>query len=74
MRGEQNKPQSLDNIRAAIEPLAEWEFLERDDKRALLALICPEIAVFQYRISSILLNLNAVSFGGDENRRSKTAA
>lgn len=64
--GRRDKPQSLDDVRAAIEPLAEWEFLERDDKRALLASICPQISVFRYTINSVSLNLNIARCGGDE--------
>lgn len=50
-------PRSAQEILAALEPLTEWEFLERDDKRALLSVLCPEISVFQYTIKSISLNL-----------------
>ena len=42
-----------------LEPFAEWEFLERDDKRALLAALCPEIRVERYVVKSLMLNLVA---------------
>jgi DNA invertase Pin-like site-specific DNA recombinase len=59
-------PRSTDQIRAALEPLAEWEFLEREDKRTLLANLCPEISVFRYKIKAVSLNLAALSAGCDE--------
>jgi DNA invertase Pin-like site-specific DNA recombinase len=40
-----------------LEPFAEWEYLERDDKRALLAVLCPEIRVERYVVKSLMLNL-----------------
>jgi len=40
-----------------LEPFAEWEFLERNDKRALLAALCPEIRVERYTVKSLMLNL-----------------
>ena len=64
-------PRSTDEIRAALEPLAEWEFLERDDKRALLSILCPEISVFRYTIKTVSVNLAAVSAGCHEVSRSK---
>ena len=65
---------STDEIQTALEPLAEWEFLEREDKRALLAIICPEIKVLRYTIQSVTLNLSAGSGGGYDGSRSKKAA
>ena len=47
-----------------LEPFAEWEFLERDDKRTLLATLCPEIRVERYVIKSLMLN--EVAEGGNE--------
>jgi len=47
----------LDTVRTLIEPLAEWEFLERADRRALLATLCPEICVYRYTVKSLKLNL-----------------
>lgn len=65
-------PRSTDQIRAALEPLGEWEFLDREDKRALLSILCPEIGVFCYTIKTVALNLAAVSASCDEvNRRRK---
>jgi len=46
-------------IEQALEPFAEWEFLERDDKRALLAALCPEIQIERYVIKSLMLNMVA---------------
>ena len=46
-----------DAIESALEPFAEWEFLAREDKRALLAVFCPEIQVDRYVVKSLMLNL-----------------
>jgi site-specific DNA recombinase len=64
---------SLDEIQAALEPLAEWEFLERDDKRSLLQAICPEISVFRYTIKSLMINVGTGSVGSYGDSRSRTA-
>jgi DNA invertase Pin-like site-specific DNA recombinase len=53
-----------------LEPFSEWEFLERDDKRALLTALCPEIRVEQYVVKSLMLNLVAE----DRNEVSQTPA
>jgi hypothetical protein len=47
------------DFEAILEPFSEWEFLERDDKRALLAALCPEIRVERYVVKSLMLNLVA---------------
>jgi hypothetical protein len=62
-----------DAIQAVIEPFAEWEFLQREDKRRLLGLLCPEIAVYRYQIKALTLNLGGSTIGGDENSRRRTA-
>jgi DNA invertase Pin-like site-specific DNA recombinase len=67
------KPLSLEAIASVIEPFFEWEFLQREDKRFLLGLLCPEIAVYQYNVKALTLNLAAKTTGGDENRRRRTA-
>jgi hypothetical protein len=69
----QNAPRSTHEVRAALEPFAEWEFLGRRDKRALLATILPEISVFQYAVKSVVLNLPAGRGSGNEDGRSKMA-
>jgi DNA invertase Pin-like site-specific DNA recombinase len=46
-------------LEQVLEPFGEWEFLERDDKRALLAALCPEIQVERYTIKSLMLNVGA---------------
>lgn len=46
-------------IEHALEPFAEWEFLEREDKRALLAAICPEIQIERYVVKSLMINVFA---------------
>jgi DNA invertase Pin-like site-specific DNA recombinase len=58
-------------IEQALEPFAEWEFLEREDKRALLAALCPEISVEQYVIKSLKINLPAA--GCNEDNQLRTA-
>jgi DNA invertase Pin-like site-specific DNA recombinase len=55
-----------------LEPFAEWEFLERDDKRALLAALCPEIRVERYVVKSLMLNL--VAEGRNEVSQNQAAA
>jgi DNA invertase Pin-like site-specific DNA recombinase len=50
---------NLESIVRVIEPLADWEFLGRDDRRALLRRLCPEISVYRYKIKSLTLNLGA---------------
>ena len=66
-------PLAVQDLRACLEPFAEWEYLDRDDKRALLALICPQISVSRYAVKSIGLNLGWESSSGDEDRRSRMA-
>ena len=48
-----------DAVAALVEPFAEWEFLDRDDRRQLLSILCPEISVYRYTIKSLALNLCA---------------
>ena len=67
-------PLAVEDVRASIEPFLEWEYLGRDDKRALLTLICPQISVSRYTIKSIGLNLAPVPPGGDEDSRLRTEA
>jgi DNA invertase Pin-like site-specific DNA recombinase len=50
---------NLESIVKVIEPLADWEFLGRDDRRALLRQLCPEISVYRYTVKSLMLNLGA---------------
>jgi hypothetical protein len=42
---------------AALEPFVHWEFLNREDRRWLLAQLCPEITVYRYLIKGVKLNL-----------------
>ena len=55
----EQQPSTLDfdTVLALEEPLAEWEFLERKDRRALLATLCPEISIYRYTVKSLKLNL-----------------
>lgn len=48
---------SEDEIEQVLEPFAEWEFLEREDKRALLAGLCPEIQIERYTVKSLMIKL-----------------
>ncbi len=68
----EEQPRSLDEIQAALEPLAEWEFLERDDKRSLLHAICPEISVSRYTVKSLMISLGSESVGSYEDSRLRT--
>ncbi|KKK49771.1 hypothetical protein LCGC14_3131700, partial [marine sediment metagenome] len=62
---------NLDTVQALIEPLAEWEFLERADRRALLATLCPEIVVSRYVVKSLKLNLELSDrYTGSQNHLS----
>jgi hypothetical protein len=65
-------PISIEDIRLCIEPFAEWEYLGREDKRSLLTAFCPQINIFQYKITSIALNPIPV-LGGNDDSRLKTA-
>jgi hypothetical protein len=44
---------SLDSMLRMIEPLADWEFLARQERRALLRELCPDISVYQYKVNSL---------------------
>ena len=67
-------PSTIAGLEQILEPFGEWEFLDRQDKRALLAMICPEITIFQYSVKSLVLRVGGLP--GDRNKvsRSKTAA
>ncbi len=67
------QPPTLDeeSVLAAIEPFMEWEFLEREDRRALLAVLCPEISVYRYIVKGLTLNLAPGQGSGDEVSRRK---
>jgi DNA invertase Pin-like site-specific DNA recombinase len=67
-------PLSVQDVCSCIEPFADWEYLEREDKRSLLAAICPQISVFQYKINSIALHRPLYTLDGNDDGRSKTAA
>lgn len=62
------KDVSTAKLEQILEPFGEWEFLCREDKRTLLADICPEIEVDKYNITSINVNITC-----NEDSRSKTA-
>lgn len=62
----------LDKVLALVEPFAQWEFLDRDDRRALLLLLCPEISVFRYKIKELTLNLVSRTGGGYKDSHLKT--
>ena len=64
---------NLDTMLQVIEPLADWGFLARDDRRTLLQQLCPEISVYRYTVKSLTLNVaaGAQSNGGDTGSRSK---
>jgi DNA invertase Pin-like site-specific DNA recombinase len=59
-------------IEEILEPFAEWKFLGRHDKRALLAMLCPEIRIERYIIKSLMLNL--VAQGCNEVSQNPAAA
>ncbi len=63
------RPQELDldTLISIVEAFADWEFLDREDKRSLLAHLCPEISVSYYEIKS--LTLRHAGCGEDSQER-----
>jgi len=55
-----------------VEPFAEWEFLGREDRRMLLATLCPEISVYRYAVRSLTLALPPAVANAKDGRE-KTA-
>ena len=68
------RPSTVADLEEVLEPFSEWEFLERQDKRALLAMICPEIKIFQYTVKALVLRLSLLASGRNNASRSKTGA
>jgi hypothetical protein len=68
------RPSTVADLEQVLEPFSEWEFLEREDKRALLAMICPEIKIFQYTVKSLVLRVSVLASGRNNASRSKTGA
>ncbi|MHB8500883.1 MAG: recombinase family protein [Candidatus Acidiferrales bacterium] len=68
-----NPIESVGTILSVVQPFAEWEFLSRDERRKLLTLLCPEIAVDRYKIKCLTLKLKAESEDRSEVSHSKTA-
>ena len=66
------EPRTEVDFEELLEPFAEWEFLERDDKRSLLAALCPEIRVERYVVKSLMLNL--VQHSGNDVSQNPVAA
>lgn len=52
---------SLETMLRVTEPLADWGFLARDDRRALLRQFCPDISIYQYKVKSLTLNLGSAT-------------
>ena len=61
----------LESVLAVVEPFAEWEFLDREDQRAMLRALCPEISVYRYSVKGLTLNLSA---GGEHRDEGSPAA
>lgn len=68
----QKRELDLEGVLSVVEPFAEWEFLARQDKRALLQHLCPEIFVYQYGIKGLTINMAAISGGRDMVSQPKT--
>lgn len=68
------RPSTVADLEEVLEPFSEWEFLERQDKRALLAMICPEIKIFQYTVKALVLRLSLLASGRNNANRLKTGA
>ncbi|HEX6501596.1 MAG TPA: recombinase family protein [Terriglobales bacterium] len=47
---------SVDTVVKAFSPLHEWEFWSRDEKRAVLSSLAPQIVVADYEVKSLGLN------------------
>jgi len=67
-------PATMTDLEKILEPFCDWEFLERGEKRSLLAGICPEIKVFQYTVKSLTLRFGTVAADGNSVSRVKMAA
>ena len=72
-RTERQPALDLDVVSAIVQPFVEWEFLGREDRRALLAALCPEISVYRYEIKGISLNLAAPAGDGDKDSHMRMA-
>jgi hypothetical protein len=55
----------LDAMLRVVEPLADWQFISREDRRALLRHLCPEICIYRYTVKSLTLNVGANSQSSD---------
>jgi hypothetical protein len=58
------REERFDDVNSALrllEPFADWEFLAREDRRAILRQLCPEISVYQYKVKSLTLNLGSTT-------------
>jgi hypothetical protein len=51
---------NLDLVLQIVGPLAEWDFLTREERRSLLRHLCPEISVFRYTVKALTLNLRGL--------------
>jgi hypothetical protein len=54
--------ESIGTILSVVQPFAEWEFLSRNERRKLLTLLCPEIAVDRYKVKCLTLSLRLANF------------
>ena len=63
----------LHGVMAVVEPFAEWEFLDREDKRAMLRILCPEISVQDYVIKGLTWNFGAKENGSYKDSYPKRA-
>src|SRR3989442_15866351 len=61
----------LDAVLALTQPFAEWKFLSRDDRRALLQILCPEISVTCYEIKHLRLNVDPETNGRHKDSHSR---
>jgi len=64
----------FDRILELVEPLADWEYLHREDRRAILALVQPNISVYQYTIKHLTLDLVSRTGGGYTDSHLETPA
>jgi DNA invertase Pin-like site-specific DNA recombinase len=66
---------SPDQLSAVFEPFREWRYLNREDKRQLLAVIMPNIFVQDYAITGVKLPMEAMNaIGTSMNRTGKDSS
>ena len=63
-----------DTVMDLVQPFSEWEFLSRDERRAVLRMLCCKVNVFRYEIKSLRLSLPSAVTDSHTDSHSKTEA